>query len=392
MYAMASYKLYSSRLRTSVSLYPLLYAHTFTLQYPDACLFRQMVNILCSLLPPKSHLNPNQFTSANPHKTHLNVHTHHNSNMMALQTSEHCKRLSLHLLFTSAAASKPPLPPSTTYAAKTTSTPAAPASQNLFDVDANLTHADLYAQAAQHIANAQRAGVRHMINPGSCLEDSQTAVGLAQRFPGSIFACIGVHPYCAAQVGNDLDSMYASLEKLLLLPSNARFVVGVGECGLDYSEGFPERNVQQKVFLKQIKLAHTRHMPLFLHERLAHSDFIGCLESAFAQHPGLAKPPLLIHCFTGTEEELKVYVNMGCFVSISGSIFRNNQRKNELQFLRIIPEDRIMVETDAPYLGFPGCRKPYYGSKKKYPNVPSALPMIIEEVSSIRLAKRLFRN
>ena len=250
----------------------------------------------------------------------------------------------------------------------------------LFDVDANLTHPDLASNASLHISNAQHAGVRHMINPGSSLSDSVAAIALAKQYPQVVYACVGVHPYCASEI-QDINAMATALRKLLSDPLHAPFVVGLGECGLDYSDGFPKSSAQREVFLPQLALAQEHQIPLFLHERSAHHDFVECLEATFTR-TSQPSPPMLVHCFTGTEEELQVYIRMGCYVSISGSIFKSGKRKDTLHFLRCIPEDKIMVETDAPYLGFPGCRKPFYQSKKKYPNVPSALPLVVAEVGS----------
>ncbi|CAM9554872.1 unnamed protein product [Hapterophycus canaliculatus] len=152
----------------------------------------------------------------------------------------------------------------------------------------------------------------------------------------------------------------------------------IGECGLDFSEGFPSPVLQLPWFERQVQLACELKKPLFLHEREAFVDFLKVLRRYDVLH-GL--PPCLVHCFTGSEEELAAYLDMGFFVSVAGGICREKSGAVLREAVKRIPLNRLMVETDAPYLGFTGCRKGHSKPKKQNPNVPSALPSVVRVVA-----------
>lgn len=171
----------------------------------------------------------------------------------------------------------------------------------------------------------------------------------------------------------------------------------VGECGLDASEGFPPLEDQIPWFQMQIEIAEELNLPLFIHERLAFDEAMGLLEKVDP-----SKTPVIIHCFTGTKEQCIAYIERGYSISISGYILKesNDNCAEVVSCLEegVIPLDKLMIETDAPYMGFAGCRKMYLesnqefvaslNSKKRkrliqsiYPNVPSSLPMVLTKVT-----------
>ena len=256
---------------------------------------------------------------------------------------------------------RPPLPPS------------------LFDVDCNLTHEAFAGQEEAMLSAAAEVGVVRMLVPGSTLAESAVAATLAARRPDRVRTTVGVHPYEAGA--------YAGVDALAALGAEVRthavaqrdWVVAVGECGLDYSEGFPERTLQLGVFEAQLSAACDLQLPLFVHERLAFEDAKGM----FLEHKARL-PPVLVHCFTGTRAELEWYIDMGFYISVSGVVCKEDRGAPLREILPLVPDDRLMVETDAPYLGFPTCREGLRKPKQQYPNVPSALPRVVQRVADVR--------
>ena len=140
-------------------------------------------------------------------------------------------------------------------------------------------------------------------------------------------------------------------------------------------------NLHSHLYRMQLELCLEVKKPLFLHVRDAHADFMEIL----AEYGFSAGKPLpvdgLVHCFTGTNEELRQYVALGFYIGLTGSIM--NKSTEELrELLELIPRNRLVVETDAPYMGFAGCRALEKNKKtRKYPNVPSALPKIVSRIA-----------
>ncbi|CAM9601677.1 unnamed protein product [Ectocarpus fasciculatus] len=256
-----------------------------------------------------------------------------------------------------------------TTTAATAAADAGDTSSYLVDVDANLLHDDLSNDIDHHIQVASSVGVKQFVVPGSTVEDSRGSLELARQKPNVVFSTAGVHPYHVQGSGSLEDAM-ASIATLAAT-EEARCV---GECGLDYSEGFPAAELQLPWFERQVELACKLKKPLFLHERAAFVDFSEVLRRYDASH-GL--PPCLVHCFTGSEKELTAYIEMGFFVSVAGGICREKSGAALREAVKRVPLDRLMVETDAPYLGFSGCRKGHNKPKKQNPNVPSALPAVV---------------
>ena len=221
---------------------------------------------------------------------------------------------------------------------------------------------------------------------------------------------VGVHPY---HVNDDdcrdqMQERLAEAAQLLEENKSNNIIAAIGECGLDASEGFPPLQDQIPWFQAQIQLAVDYNLPLFVHERFAHSETMDLLKHV------PAKVPVIIHCFTGTRQECKAYMERGYYISFSGYICKNTaasqqqddkSAKNDDPVVEtisclienLIPLDRLMIETDAPYLGFAGCRDLYFQkhtdaiqalpSKKRkrilgstYPNLPSALPLVLRKV------------
>lgn len=246
----------------------------------------------------------------------------------------------------------------------------------LFDFDCNLTHDDLAPVADAVVERAAAVGVVEMLVPGATLAESRAALALSRAHPDTLFATAGVHPF-NAHAAPEPDEL-VELEALAAEPECR----AVGECGLDYTPGFPPAEPQRVWFRAQLELACRLRKPLFLHERQAHADFLADVERCQARF-GDAFPPAVVHCFTGSERELRAYVARGFYIGVTGFVCRKELGAPLREMLQLVPLQRLVIETDAPYMGFPKCRlREPSDTKKQYPNVPSALPLVAEAVAA----------
>jgi TatD DNase family protein len=208
----------------------------------------------------------------------------------------------------------------------------------LVDIGANLTHDSFDPDRDEVIRRAAASGVGWMVLTGSSEQASLDAVALAESRPQMFRATAGVHPHHARDY---TDEVHARLAGLLRHPA----VVAVGECGLDYFRDFSPRPAQRDAFARQLELAVDSGLPLFLHQRDAHDDFVDMLRPVLRQvSRGVA------HCFTGGADELRDYLDMGLYIGITGWICDERRGAQLYEAVRQLPLDRLMIETDAPYL------------------------------------------
>lgn len=270
----------------------------------------------------------------------------------------------------------------------------------LVDVDCNLFHRDLksFQDRKEDLFLLTEDAVKEsnivaMLSPSSTLTEADKGLIFlsANQTIIPIRTTVGIHPYHVLDEDikdKDVQEIAERIKGLLL--RYPEFCVAVGECGLDASEGFPPIEAQLPLFEGQIAVAQSLKLPLFVHERLAFDSCWKLLEAVTT--------PVIVHCFTGTKPECRAYVERGYFISLSGYIFKDEASEvRECLEDGIIPLERLMVETDAPYMGFPGCRDSYVAkhadfveslnsrNRKKllngiYPNVPSALQMVLAKV------------
>lgn len=206
----------------------------------------------------------------------------------------------------------------------------------IVDIGVNLMHRSFQPDREQVVERAAANGVSPLILTGTSVRNSVEAARYAGRYPGKLYATAGVHPHDAKSCNPET---ITKLRELAALPQ----VVAIGECGLDYNRDFSPREVQRKWFAEQIQLAAGLKMPLFLHERDAFTDFVAILK----EH---AAPKAVVHCFTGTHAELKAYLDLGCYIGITGWICDERRGKHLRELVRLIPLNRLMIETDAPFL------------------------------------------
>jgi TatD DNase family protein len=238
----------------------------------------------------------------------------------------------------------------------------------LIDIGLNLTHESFAADRDQVITRARAAGVAQMIITGSGLENSRQALELAQSQPRILFATAGVHPHHASELSeHDLPALRS------LLRHDA--VVAVGECGLDYYRNLSPQAAQRTAFERQLRLAADTGKPVFLHQRDAHTDFLAML----SQHrPALTAG--VAHCFTGGERELDDYLALGLHIGITGWICDERRGAHLKALVSRIPADRLLIETDAPYL-LPRDLQPRPQGRR---NEPRWLPHVATTVAMAR--------
>ena len=250
----------------------------------------------------------------------------------------------------------------------------------LFDTHAHYDSGAFNADRMEVLASMPEAGVELILNPGCDLPSSQTAVELAEKFP-FVYAAVGVHPSdCEGFSQNTLDG----LRTLAARPK----VRAVGEIGLDYYwKDNPPREFQREVFHAQLELAEELQLPVIIHDREAHQD---CLEVVRA-HP---KVTGVYHCYSGSLEDAKTLVKLGWMLSFTGVVTYKNARRS-LEVIDWLPMDRIMIETDSPYLTPEPFRGKRNDSGKVYrvaETIAQVKGMDLDEVAEITLenGKRFF--
>ncbi len=208
----------------------------------------------------------------------------------------------------------------------------------LIDIGANLTHESFRGDFDAVLERARAHGVAAMIVTGASAGGSRAAHELARQHAGFLHATAGVHPHHAYEYDDATDAL---LRELVAMPE----VKAVGETGLDYFRDFSPHAAQVEAFERQLTIAADSGKPLFLHQRDAHADFIACMDR-FAGRIGNA----VVHCFTGEGAELDDYLERDWFIGITGWICDERRGQHLRDLVKRIPADRLMIETDAPYL------------------------------------------
>jgi len=236
------------------------------------------------------------------------------------------------------------------------------------DIGANLTHDSFDRDRDAVIEHARAHQVLQMIVTGASVASSAAAIELARGRPGTLFATAGVHPHHAAQLtAEDLPA----LRELLAEPE----VVAAGECGLDYYRDLSPRNAQRRAFEWQLRLAAESGKPVFLHQRDAHQDFLAVLREHRRHLAGA-----VAHCFTAGARELEDYLALELSIGITGWLCDERRGAHLQALLPSIPADRLLLETDAPYL-LPRDLSPKPRSRR---NEPMYLPHIGAAVAAAR--------
>jgi len=238
----------------------------------------------------------------------------------------------------------------------------------LVDIGANLTHSSFQHDIGPVLARARAHGVAQIVVTGADVQGVPSAHALALAHPGELFSTAGVHPHHAADFTGETEDL---LRDYLARPE----VVAAGETGLDYFRDLSPRDAQRFAFERQLGLAVECGKPLFLHQRDAHADFIAMMDNVRGRI-GRA----VVHCFTGTSDELFDYLDRDFHIGITGWICDERRGAHLRELVRQIPAERLMIETDAPYL-LPRDLKPMPSHRR---NEPMFLAHICAEVARCR--------
>ncbi|MCA8956707.1 MAG: TatD family hydrolase [Planctomycetes bacterium] len=258
---------------------------------------------------------------------------------------------------------------------------------DLVDIGVNLTNRAFGGDLDAVLERARVAGVRRQIVTGTSVAASRAAADLAAAHPGTLYCTAGVHPHDAKLCD---EQTLDALRGLAKLPQ----VVAIGECGLDFDRDFSPRPTQRTWFARQVELAVELGKPLFLHERDAADDLLEILVPHRA-----SLPAAVVHCFTGQRAALERYLALDLYIGITGWICDERRGLHLHELVREIPEDRLLLETDAPYL-VPRTLRPKPKSGRNEPafltavldTVATCLDLDAEEVAArtTRNAERLF--
>jgi TatD DNase family protein len=237
----------------------------------------------------------------------------------------------------------------------------------LIDIGANLTHESFRNDLPQVLQRTFDVGVQRLVVTGADEHGSAQAAELAATRP-ELFSTCGIHPHHAK------DCNAGTMDRLRTLLAGHP-IVAVGETGLDFYRDFSPRPMQEEWFTKHLQLATERGLPVFLHERDAHERFAAILAEHIAD---LAD--VVVHCFTGDGAALARYLEMGCYIGITGWICDERRGAHLLELVAEIPDDRLLLETDSPYL-LPRNLEPKPKSRR---NEPVNLPHVLRAVATAR--------
>lgn len=239
----------------------------------------------------------------------------------------------------------------------------------MIDIGINLTSAQFASDADAVLARAFGAGVTGIILTGTSCEGSVQSGLAARRQPNRLWFTAGVHPHYANRWSNKDLSVFKSLW-------TDPQCVAVGECGLDYFRDLSPRKVQRAAFQAQLDAALETGLPVFLHCREAHADFIAML-TPFVAQGGRG----LVHCFTGTAREAEAYQALGLHIGVTGWVTEQQRGTSLREAVRVIDAGKLHLETDAPYL-VPRNRPE--SAKGRHRNEPAFLRWVAKEVAALR--------
>jgi TatD DNase family protein len=246
-----------------------------------------------------------------------------------------------------------------------------PLNHSIIDIGVNLTNKRFDKDRDEVIKRAKSASVSGLLITGTNIEESQKALALCDHYqeilPYYLHCTAGVHPHDADNVTSDY---LEQLDELALSPH----VKAIGECGLDFHRNFSAPEQQLTVFREQVRLAFTVQKPLFLHQRDAFDPWFKTL------YPYIDKVPAMVsHCFTGNKEELLQCLAANMYIGITGWLCDERRGVSLQDIIPLIPLNRLLIETDAPYLT-PRTIRP---KPKNSRNEPSYLPYIVQEIARI---------
>ena len=211
-----------------------------------------------------------------------------------------------------------------------------------------------------------------MILTGTSVKNSEQSLVLAKKYPGKLFATAGIHPHDAKHFDGE------SISRLRKLLQDSQ-VISVGECGLDFDRDFSPRPVQETCYEAQLKLAVEVQKPLFLHERAAFTRFNNITDNYLSR-----LPKAVVHCFTGSLQEAKTYLDKGFYLGFTGAISDVRRFEHLKEVVKYTPLDRIMIETDAPFMRPKNAPKNLTTKYHERRNEPAFLPFVAQTIAQFK--------
>lgn len=235
----------------------------------------------------------------------------------------------------------------------------------LIDSHAHLDNERFDLDREYIIENLQKNGIELVVNIGADIHSSKASVELAEKYK-NIYAVVGVHPH---EVKDMNENSLAEIEKL----AKNKKVLAIGEIGLDYHYDNSPRDIQRKRFREQINLAKKLNLPIVVHSREADADILQILKEESQELRAI------IHCFSSDRAQLKEYLGLGFYIAIGGPVtFKKTDELKEV--VKVVPLDKLLLETDAPYLA----PTPYRG-KRNEPIFVKETAKLIAELRGITL-------
>ncbi|WP_027358114.1 TatD family hydrolase [Desulforegula conservatrix] len=235
---------------------------------------------------------------------------------------------------------------------------------HFFDSHCHLDDSSYTKDFEKMIDRAKEAGVTGMMTVGVTERSSEICVHVAEQYDG-VYASVGIHPHDAKECSEEV---LKHLEKL----SKSSKVKAWGETGLDFNRMHSPKNVQEKWFIRQLEYAYRLDLPLIFHERDSEGRFLEILK-----HHEVKNRRGVVHCFSGDKKELESYLDLGLYIGITGIITMNERGETLRDLVRYIPSDRILIETDAPYL------TPAPHKNKTRRNEPSFVPAVLLKIAEV---------
>ncbi len=245
--------------------------------------------------------------------------------------------------------------------------------ESLIDIGVNLAHKSFNQTLTSVVGRAKDANISKLIITGTSEQASKRGLDickeLSEVYPDMIYTTCGLHPHYAEEFN---DETYENLKNI----AADKRVVAIGETGLDFNRNYSLPKEQEKAFENQLQLAAELKLPIFLHERDAHKKLL----EIFCNYRDSIENAV-IHCFTGNKEALFNYLDLDLYIGITGWICDERRGQGLKKIVRNIPINRLMVETDAPYL----IPKTIENATKIQVNEPAFLPWVVKEIASHRI-------
>lgn len=234
-----------------------------------------------------------------------------------------------------------------------------------FDSHSHLNDEKFDADRDEIIKEIYESGTTNFITAGYSVESSKKAIEISNNYD-FIYATVGISPNDIPQTEEEL---WKQLDEIKQLSKNKEKILAIGEIGLDYYWNKENKDIQKKVFIEQIKLANELELPIVIHTRDAVSDTIQILKENEVKNKGV------FHCCPQNRELIKEGLKLGFYISFAGPItFKNSKNANEM--INLVPNDRILIETDSPYLA----PEPVRGTR----NIPSNVKYVAKKVAEVK--------